>query len=29
MNQDEMETLAQSGKADALVRPNLDLELRR
>ena len=29
LTQDEMKTLAQSEKIDALVRPNLDLELRR
>lgn len=29
LNQDEMEALARSEKADALVQPNLDLELRR
>lgn len=29
LNQDEMENLARAEKADALVRPNLDLELRR
>jgi hypothetical protein len=29
LTQDEMEALARSEKADALVQPDLDLELRR